>query len=303
MKKISDNFQINGFLSYLANERNYSPHTAENYRIDLDGFCKFLKENKISQFNSIDRIICRRFLAFLESNKLGRRSVARKISALRSFYKFLMREKMVTSNPWKVISTPKIIKKLPSFLYTEEIESLLNQPNIRTTQGIRDKAMLELLYATGMRVSELTKLNLGDIDLSESEIIVKGKGSKERIVLMGSYSILALKDYLKYARGKFACRHKENRALFLGRFASRLTGRSIERILKKYIKSAGIEKKTTPHSLRHSFATHLLEGGADLRSVQELLGHSSLSTTQMYTHITKEHLKKLYDKTHPRAAI
>lgn len=303
MKKNSDNFQINSFLAYLSNERNYSSHTIDNYRIDLEELNKFLKENKIQRFNLVDRIICRKFLAFLEVNKLGRRSVARKISALRSFYKFLMREKMAASNPWKAISTPKIIKKLPSFLYTEEIESLLNQPNIRTVQGIRDKAILELLYATGMRVSELTKLNLGDIDLSESEIIVKGKGSKERIVLMGSHSILALKDYLKYARGKFCARHTENRALFLGRFATRLTGRTVERILKKYIKSAGIFKKSTPHSLRHSFATHLLEGGADLRSVQELLGHSSLSTTQMYTHITKEHLKKLYDKTHPRAGI
>ena len=293
--------QIGSFIEYLNCERNMSPHTAKSYLIDLEQLLSFMQENGTGSFKSIDRTAARALLMKMEEKGLSKRSVARKISCYRSFFKYLARQKQVQSNPWEAVSTPKISKKLPSFLYSEEVEALLEQPDIREPGGIRDRAILEMLYASGMRVSELTKLNLGDVDKEDGEILVTGKGSKERVVLAGSHAISSLKEYLKYSRPKMQRGSASGRALFIGRFGERLTPRTIERMVQKYIKKASIDKKITPHSLRHSFATHLLERGADLRSVQELLGHSSLSTTQIYTHVTKEHLKSVYNKAHPRA--
>ncbi|MCX5749821.1 MAG: tyrosine recombinase XerC [Candidatus Saganbacteria bacterium] len=293
--------KIGLFIDHIKRERNFSRHTADNYSLDLGQFASFIKGQNLDGFDQFNKFLARTFIMAMENNGLSRKSVARKISCYRSFYKFLMREGYAHSNPWKIVSIPKIQKNLPHFLYIEEMERLLEQPDRKTPAGIRDLAMIEILYASGIRVSELTGLNMNDINRSDGETTVFGKGSKERIVLVGSSALTALGDYLKYARNKLANGTVKNRALFIGRSGSRLTPRSVERMIKKYAKKAGIDKKVTPHSLRHSFATHLLERGADLRSVQELLGHRSLSTTQIYTHVTKERLKSVYDKTHPRA--
>lgn len=293
---------IGSFISYLEQERNFSRHTAQNYRIDLAQLSSFINNVKdTADYLNVDRNIARSFIMLLENKGISRKSIARKISCYRSFYRYLVKEKIAVNNPWKAISIPKVQKKLPSFLYGEEIELLLEQPDVRKSSGLRDKAILEMLYASGMRVSELTALNVNDVNRGDGEILVFGKGSKERVVLIGSSAISAVKEYLKLGRSKLQKNTNKNKALFIGRFGDRLTPRSVERLMQKYVKCAGINKKVTPHSLRHSFATHLLERGADLRSVQELLGHSSLSTTQIYTHITKERLKTVYNKAHPRA--
>jgi tyrosine recombinase XerC len=273
------------YLHYLKTERNYSPHTISNYARDLRSLMSFLKERKI------DRGTARDFLNELEKKRYSRRSIARKLSSARSFFRFLSREKLAPQNPFENIMTPRLPKKLPNFLYPEEINRLLEAAE----KNKRDRAILEVIYGTGLRVIELSRMNVGDVNFDEEEIKVLGKGSKERIVLFGSHARRALEAYLK-ERGS-----KKNTALFLGRRGSRLTPRSVERLIAYYAKKAGIIKKVTPHTLRHSFATHLLEGGADLRMVQELLGHASLSTTQVYTHITKERLKEVYDAAHPRA--
>ncbi|MBU0630414.1 MAG: tyrosine recombinase XerC [Candidatus Margulisbacteria bacterium] len=285
--------QINYFLSYLKNERNYSPHTISNYQRDLVFLVAFLKDREIN------RSAAREFLIQLEKKIFSRRSIARKLSAARSFFRFLLREDLTEGNPFDLLLTPKIQKKLPNFLYPEEMARLLKAPDQKHL-GIRDLAILELLYSSGIRVTELVGLNLNEMDLAEGEIRVFGKGAKERIVLFGSLAATALGNYINNARGKLLVGRK-SQALFLGRLGTRLTARQIERLIKFYAKKAGINKKVTPHTLRHSFATHLLDGGADLRMVQELLGHVSLSTTQVYTHVTKDRLKKVYDHTHPRA--
>lgn len=292
--------KISSFLDYLKNERNFSQHTYGSYALDLKQLDSFLDERKMSDISSFTRTDARAFLVKLEEEGLSRKSVARKISCYRSFYSYLIKSKLIKVNHWAGISLPKITKKLPNFLYPEEIDLLLGIPDLKSPSGLRDKAILEVLYASGMRVSELVKLNISDVDKDDGEILVSGKGSKERIVLIGGPAMDALKDYLKYGRSKLV-KSTSNRAIFLGRFGTRITSRSVERIIQKHIKKAGIDKKISPHSLRHSFATHMLERGADLRTVQELLGHASLSTTQIYTHVTKERLKTVYDGAHPRA--
>ena len=284
------------FLDSLRSERNFSPHTLINYRIDLSQFLSFINKRGGSLF-SIDRQLSREFLYHLEKNKLSRRSLARKISAIRSFFRWLIREGKTKTNPFKLISTPKLQKRLPNFLYKEEVEKLLAAPDVKTVFGKRDRAIFELLYGSGIRVSEAVKLNFSDLDLECGEIRVFGKGRKERIVLIGKYAVSAIKDCLA-ERGR-----SQNRALFINQRGGRLTERSIERMIKFYAKKAGIDKPLTPHTLRHTFATHLLSYGADLRTVQELMGHASLSTTQVYTHVTKEKLKSVYDLAHPRAKI
>ncbi|MFA4967086.1 MAG: tyrosine recombinase XerC [Candidatus Margulisiibacteriota bacterium] len=284
------------FIDSLKSERNFSDYTLINYGIDLDQFCRFLEKQETPLF-SMSRQNAREFLYYLEGQKFSRRSLARKISAIRSFFRWLVREGKTKSNPFELLSTPKLQKKLPNFLYKEEIEKLLEAIDTGKLQGKRDRALFELLYGSGIRVSEATKLNLSDLDLEGREIRVFGKGRKERIVLIGKYAVSALKDYLA-ERGK-----TQNKAIFHNLRGGRLTQRSVERSVKYYAKKAGIDKPITPHTLRHTFATHLLTYGADLRTVQELMGHSSLSTTQIYTHVTKEKLKSVYDLAHPRAKI
>ncbi|MFA5034790.1 MAG: tyrosine recombinase XerC [Candidatus Margulisiibacteriota bacterium] len=290
---MGSNQEIDFYTNHLKTERNYSPHTISNYKRDLVFLTGFFKERKVN------RLTAREYLVQLEKNGFSKRSIARKLSAARSFFRFLMREKMAEVNPFDNLLTPKIPKKLPNFLYPEEMARLLKAPK-SDPLGRRDLAILEILYSSGIRVTELASLSLNELDLAEGEIRVFGKGSKERIVLFGSHAVSAVKDYLKTARPELLA-DKKSAAVFIGRRGTRLTTRQIERLIKYYAKKAGIVKKVTPHTLRHSFATHLLDGGADLRMVQELLGHVSLSTTQVYTHVTKERLKKVYESSHPRA--
>ncbi len=288
------NNDLKKFIDYLKIERNYSPHTISNYSRDLNFLINFIKNKKI------ERKTARDYLLELEKKHYSRRSIARKLSSVRSFFNFLLREKLININPFENIMTPKLPKRLPNFLYPEELKSLLEGPDTNNPLGQRDQAILEILYGGGLRVAEIVRLNQGDINFDEGEIRVLGKGSKERICLFGSHAQNALSDYINNGRPKLLKKNK-NKAVFLNQRGGRITSRSIERMLVHYAKKSGINKKVTPHTLRHSFATHLLSGGADLRMVQELLGHVSLSTTQVYTHITKEHLKKVYDKAHPRA--
>lgn len=285
---------VNKFINYLKTERNYSPHTISNYQRDLNFLVNFLGERKI------DRSVAREYLLALEDKRYSRRSIARKLSSARSFFRFLSREKLMEQNPFENLLTPKLPKKLPNFLYPEELKSLLDAMNLESPLGRRDRAILEVIYGTGLRVAEIIRMNINDVDFDEGEIKVLGKGSKERIVLFGTHAKEALNNYINEGRPKLLSK-KKMPAVFVNRRGGRLTPRSVERMIVNYAKKAGLKKKVTPHTLRHSFATHLLSGGADLRMVQELLGHVSLSTTQVYTHITKERLKEVYDSAHPRA--
>lgn len=288
---------VEPFRSYLKSELNLSPHTVLAYTRDVDQFIGFVK-SKGSLFDNpqrIDPAFARSYLRWLELKNFSRKSVARKISSCRAFFRYLFRESKIKLNPFEHILTPKLGKRLPSFLYPEEVVKLLNSVNLKHKNGPRDLAIIELIYASGMRVGEVAKLIAGSVDLDSGEVLVQGKGDRERIVLIGSHATSSIKKYLE------ARKDKDEKTLFLGRGGTKLTSRSIERMIKKYARKAGLLKRVTPHTLRHSFATHLLSGGADLKIVQELLGHSSLSTTQIYTHITKEKLKSIYDKSHPRA--
>lgn len=295
------------YAFFLKNEKNYSNYTIISYRSDLIQFFNYLKLYRIlkdDKIEYVDRSVMRKYIVYLKKSDYSARSISRKISTVRSFFKFCLREGIIKVNPTINLITPKINKKLPYFLYLQEVNKLIEAPLKNTIFGIRDRAILELLYGTGIRVGELVNLNICNIDLYEKTIIVFGKGSKERILPLGNPSIRAIQEYLtsrNLFEKKIFVNKNDLEALFLNRLGGRLTTRSIRRIIIKYMKMAGLNKKISPHVLRHSFATHLLEGGADLRSVQELLGHKSLSTTQIYTHITKERLKTIYKKSHPRA--
>ncbi len=300
---------IERYQKYLKNKKNYSDNTIISYQNDLNQLLTFLMEDKLlnkadSKSFSITPQIIRKYIAYLKEKKYSAKSIARKVSAIRSFFKFLYKEGIIEINPATNLVIPKTDKKLPHFLYPEEVNKLIETPWQDTPAGERDKAILEMLYGTGMRVNELINLNVGDLDLKEKTVRVLGKRSKERILPLSNPIIRAIQEYSKnryfFNKNKFS-RIIEEEALFLNRAGGRLTARSVRRIVTKYLKMAELNKKVSPHILRHSFATHLLAGGADLRSVQELLGHESLSTTQIYTHITKEHLKEIYDKSHPRS--
>lgn len=280
---------IEKFIRYLEIERNASKHTLINYSVDLKSLSEFLKEEPIEK---IDYISLRRYLAHIKEQNLSKVSIARKIASIRSFFKFLFREGIIKNNPASSLSTPKRDKHLPKFLDEKEIVILLESPDLESEAGLRDRAILETLYSTGIRVSELVGLNVEHIDQIGGVIKVYGKGKKERIVPIGGRALQAIRDYLK---------KRDAKALFFNKNGGRLTDRSIRRIINKYITKASIQQKISPHTLRHSFATHMLDHGADLRSVQELLGHANLSTTQIYTHITTERLKSAYQKSHPRA--
>jgi len=291
------------FIAKLEHEKGFSEHTLRAYHKDLLQFDNFLKAEKRSSLESINHLLLRRFLAVLRSNNYSKRTIARKLASIRSFFKFLIREGELVANPFEMLRTPKQDKKLPQFLSITEVDVLLKTPDSSSVMGLRDMAIMETLYSTGIRVSELVGLDEGHIDFTSGMIKVQGKGKKERLVPIGSHAINALNEYIN---SKPMSKKKEEKSvsrsepLFLNKYGDRLTARSVARSLDKYLKASGINLLTSPHTFRHSFATHLLDKGADLRSVQEMLGHSSLSTTQVYTHITTERLKNVYDKAHPR---
>jgi len=285
---------VDKFINYLKVEKNAAVHTINNYTIDLNSFFLFLSGKDIVD---TDRLALRRFLAQMRSKNYSKRTIARKLSSLRSFFKFLYREGYIKANPITAIHTPKLDKKLPKFLDVGKVTSLILKPDTNTDAGLRDRAILETLYSTGIRVSELVGMDSADIDFISGVIKVLGKGSKERVAPIGDEALRAIRKY----NDKKDKKSKLKEAVFLNNRGGRLTDRSVRRVVDKYIRACAIEEKISPHSLRHSFATHLLDRGADLRSVQELLGHMNLSTTQIYTHVTMERMKSVYDKAHPRA--
>ena len=286
---------IDKFMNYLKVERNASPHTLKNYAIDLGVFRDFLGDKDIE---TVDHLALRRFLAELRAKNYSKRTIARKLASLRSLFRFLYREGHIKKNPITAVSTPKLDKKLPVFLDVNKVDKLLQAPPDDAPDGLRDRAILETLYSTGIRVSELVGLDVDDIDFISEVVKVFGKGSKERIVPIGGPALRAIKAYMDKRSAK---KVREKDAVFLNSAGKRLSDRQVRRVVNKYIRACAIAEKVSPHSLRHSFATHLLDRGADLRSVQELLGHMNLSTTQVYTHVTMERLKTVYDKAHPRA--
>lgn len=286
---------IERFINYLRIEKNSSEHTVKNYSVDIAQFRSFCGDKDL---NDIDHILFRRFLAEIRQKGYSKRTIARKLASLRTFFKFLYREGLTKTNPMSAITTPKLDKRLPRVLGCEKVAQLVQSPESWTVSGLRDRAILETLYSTGARVSELVGLDERDIDFISGVIKVLGKGRKERIVPIGETALGAIKRYMD---GRSEAAIKDKNAVFLNKSGSRITDRSIRRIVDKYIRSLSIAEKISPHSLRHSFATHLLDRGADLRSVQELLGHMNLSTTQIYTHVSAERLKSVYDKAHPRA--
>jgi integrase/recombinase XerC len=301
---------IESFIDYLRSQKGYSDHTVKNYQLDLEHFLAFLvnkqestgKKETAPELESIDFLVIREYLGRLYS-QYKRTTIARKLSAIRSFFYFLERKGLLQSNPAADISSPKQGKYIPTHLPVDEMFRLLEGPDRAKPLGLRDLAVLEVLYSCGIRVSELSGLNLSSIDSDQRLVKVLGKGKKERIVPIGRKALRAIEDYIEATRPlrKKTQRDPQDAPLFINFRGGRLTNRSIGRIVKRYASQCGLMTEITPHSLRHTFATHLLDGGADLRSVQELLGHASLSTTQKYTHVSLEKLMEVYDKAHPRS--
>ncbi len=329
---MEDSMIIQKFLDYLKFERRFSEHTAKCYGADLTQFCEFVMGRSESDLSDaepmslhahdtgtatavatqvdvkIDQLLLatstdcvRGYLAYLNEKHYSKATIARKLATLRSFYKFLVKRNHISTNPVASIRTPKQEKKLPRFLEYDEIKRLLCTPPVNTWLGARDRAILETLYSTGIRVSELVALNMDDIDFLGEVVHVRGKGKKERIAPIGSSALQVIQHYMEYrnkraqSNGNF-----DTKVLFVNKHGRRLSTRSVRRKMDKYLKMAGLDPAISPHTLRHSFATHMLNNGADLRSVQELLGHQSLSTTQVYTHLTTRKLKEIYDGAHPR---
>lgn len=286
------------FLEYLKVEKGLSENTIQSYALDLKKYFLFCRQEKIS-LPAVKEESLVKFIHYQSRAGLSARSQARMISTLKALFKFLVLDNIVKKDPAANLSAPKMWFNLPNFLTLDEVEHLLSQPNEENIHGIRDRAMLELLYATGLRVSELTRLHTKDLNLTDGFLLCRGKGGKERIVPLGKSSAGKILRYLDEARGKFV--KQDNEYIFLTRRGTPFTRQGFWKLLKKYGQQADLDKKISPHILRHSFATHLLEGGADLRSVQLMLGHSQITTTQIYTHVSRARLRKVYDKFHPRA--
>jgi integrase/recombinase XerC len=287
------NEYIEKYIRYLEVEKAVSDHTVRAYKKDLEEFSEYVK----TEPEKIDMIDVRGFIADQIKKGLNKITVSRRLSSIRSFFKFLYREGYIRSNPAKLVPNPKIPKPLPRFLSVDDVFSLIERPEGMGFISARDKAILELLYSSGLRVSELSGLNIDDVNIRECLVKIKGKGRKERIVPVGSKAIDAIKSY---TIERILLKNKD-KALFLNRNGTRLTDRGVRRIVVKYARATAMSGKIGPHILRHSFASHLLQGGADLRVIQELLGHSSLSTTQKYTHLDITHLMDIYDRAHPLA--
>ncbi len=328
---------ISEFLNYLNFERHFSPHTAKCYAADLRQFCEYLGGGEASRETggppggtppgftggygaaggagtavavttdvkqkllAMDADEIRRYLAHLSKLDYSKSTVARKLATLRSFYKFCMRRGHVPANPLASIRTPKQDKRLPKFLDLEQVNTLLRTPDDSTFLGARDRAMLEVMYSTGVRVSEVVDLNIADVDTLGQALRVRGKGRKQRVTPIGPTALAAINKYMALRKGDPRSANFNQEALFVNKHGQRLSTRSVRRKLDKYLAQAGLDPTISPHTLRHTFATHMLDNGADLRSVQELLGHQSISTTQVYTHVTARRLKAAYDEAHPRA--
>ena len=292
--------QLGTYLTELA-ARGSSDHTVRAYQNDLVQLIGWLL-TQMEQFDpaAVTTIMLRRYLAYLRETGVSRRTVVRKVASMRSFFAFLRKRGEIEGNPATPLRRPKMDKRLPSFLTDSEIKALLNAPSSETLLGLRDRAMLELFYSTGMRISELAALNVSHADLIGESCIVRGKGKKERLLPLGSYACRALRTYLD-SRTEAGFRARGSDPLFLNARGKRITTRSIARNMQAHIRAAGLTKKVSPHTLRHTFATHMLNAGADLRSVQELLGHADIATTQIYTHVTTDRLRKIYEQAHPHA--
>ena len=304
---------VQQFVDYLRHERHFSPYTARCYGADLRQYCEHLAGQGDSsgvdqQLRGIDTVGIRGFLSHLDGFGYSPATTARKIATLRSFYRWMQKRGHMQTNPMLLIRTPKQTKRLPKAINVEQVEKLLAAPDNRDTLGARDRAILETLYSTGVRVSELVDLNRNDLDFAGQTLHIRGKGKKERIVPLGSHALAAIRHYMTLLEPDPRFRALRDRSmtetaipLFVNKNGGRLSSRSVRRKLDKYLKSAGLDPSISPHTLRHSFATHLLDNGADLRSVQELLGHQSLSTTQIYTHLSSMRLRTAYNEAHPRA--
>jgi integrase/recombinase XerC len=286
------------YINFLEAEKNASKYTVRNYTRDLLEFFAFCTEKKIESLKDVNKLTLRAYLAHLLEEKYAKSSIARKLSAIRSFYRYLMREELVKASPAATTVSPRLDRRLPVFLTVDEAKRLVESPDLSQPPGQRDRALLELLYASGMRVSEIVNMNLDQVNLAANEIRVWGKGNKERIVLIGAPAARALTDYIERARPQLLNGKKSN-ALFVNRYGERILVRRVQKIISRY--SIGVNKQIHPHILRHTFATHLLDGGADLKVVQELLGHADLSSTQIYTHVTHSQARRIYLAAHPMA--
>jgi len=297
---------VERFFNYMTVERGFSSNTLAAYRSDLNQLVSFLNELNVqvdggdAHWKDVDLKLISSYVLYLQERQYSVATLARKIASTKSFFSFLLDEGVVDLDPTKEISIPRIGRSLPDTLTVDEVDRLLASPNPDTDEGCRDSAMFELLYASGIRVSELVSLNIHDVDLEQAFIRCLGKGAKERLVPIHDKAIEGIATYLEVARLRFAKRHT-GAALFLNQRGNGLTRQGFWLILKRHVAKAGIGKRITPHTLRHSFATHLLQGGASIRHVQELLGHASITTTQIYTHLTSEHVRMEYDRSHPRA--
>jgi len=290
---------IDVFLNYLSVERALANNTIISYREDLNSYIDFLKRRSIDALSKITKNDITNFMLAQKDKGISANSIARRLAAIRMFHRFLVRERVLKADPTNLIDSPKLWRKIPDTLSLNEVDALIAQPNIRDRQGIRDRAILETLYATGMRVSEAVNLKLDNVNLDIGFLRCIGKGNKERVIPLGKKAISSIRRYLEASRVHLL-KNKESEFLFLNRFGKKISRQSLWKIIKRCAKDAKIKKPISPHILRHSFATHLLERGADLRSVQEMLGHSNISTTQIYTHINKERLKTIHRMFHPR---
>lgn len=288
------------FLNYIYVEKGLAKNTILSYQTDLKNFILYLNSKKKIHVATVTKDDIIDYLMFLKQKKLSANSIARKLISVKSFFKYLLREKIIENDISGAIEAPKLWKRLPEALSIDEVEKIISKPNLKTEEGIRNKALLEILYGTGMRVSETVNLKINNMNFEDCFLKCTGKGSKERIIPFGKKAQYALERYLKKARAKFLSKKNDPGELFLSRLGRPLSRISMWKIIKNYARKAGIKKNITPHTLRHSFATHMLERGADLRIVQELLGHADISTTQIYTHINKDRLKSIHRQYHPR---
>ena len=290
---------IDTFLNYLSVERGLANNTIISYREDLNNYTDFLTGHQIGALSKINKDDITDFMLSQKDKGISANSIARRLAAIRMFHRFLARERILKSDPTNLIESPRLWKKIPETLSLNEVDALISQPDVRDKQGIRDRAILETLYATGMRVSEAVNLKTDNVNLDIGFLRCIGKGNKERVIPIGKKAIISIKRYLTASRPRFL-KERQSDILFLSRFGKKISRQSFWKLIKQYARQARIKKTIRPHTIRHSFATHLLERGADLRSVQEMLGHANISTTQIYTHINKDRLKTIHKMFHPR---